>query len=325
MQDFTVITYFTPDFQCFEAGLKDDCRRLGYSIHSHQLEQPFADVIKAFDYKIEFIQEMVQRYRQVLWLDVECRIVRPLPDNWSSPLISIYDSGLSQGYSSGVLMLDETHLEFIKLWHKYAQKYPLYPDDFVLEFLCEATSFEFTKTPLEFYDRKTTCPVARGLWSNENTIVQHPTVNRWPAPMKYRKAFNGRRRNRHRAANSISRQRKSLFYRNFGGDFDEIANMMQWGSDEECRKSDWVFSPQTQQYAPELYWPDFADDYTAKPRTFERSYENFMKKPKGQSFRESAIRRMRLDQRDAQRYNRDQSSNLTFSAVSRLSRFLFRR
>ena len=321
MQDFTVITYFTPDFECFEAGLKEDCKRLGYSIHSHRLGEPFADVNKAFDYKIDFIQQMVQRYHQVLWLDVECRIVRPLPEDWSSPLISIYESGPSSGFSSGVLLLDESHLEFIELWHKYARKYPRYPDDFVLDFLCKATGFEFKQVMLEFYDRDTHCQVARGLWSNPNTIVQHPTINRWPAPMKYRKAFNGRRRNRHTVSESISRQRKALFYRNFGGDFEQVDVVMRSGSAEEYHNSQWVFLPETQRFAPELFWPEFADDYTAKPRSFERSHVNFRKKPRAQSFRDSAIRRMRLEPEEARRYEHIQP---LLSLKERMRRFVFR-
>jgi hypothetical protein len=325
MQDFTVITYFTPDFQCFESGLKEDCRRLGYPIHSHQISHCFDDVIMAFDYKIEFILEMVKQYGQVLWLDVECRIVQPLPVDWTSPLISVYRSGLSNGSSSGVLMLDESHLEFIELWHKYARRYPSYPDDFVLDFLCNETSFEFRTVPLEFYDRCTSSPIARGLWSNEHTIIQHPTLNRWPAPMKYRKAFNGRSRSHRSATDSISRQRKALFYRNFAGDFEQVTLAMQTGSDREYRDSEWVFVSETQRYAPELYWPEFADDYTAKPRSFEQSHENFKKLPRGQSFRESAIQGMRLESQDAQRYCRDGKAVRTGRFVEYLRRLFLRR
>ena len=54
---------------------------------------------------------------------------------FSSPLISTYETGRSRGFSSGVLMLDRSHVAFIDLWMKYARKYPRYPDDFVLDFL----------------------------------------------------------------------------------------------------------------------------------------------------------------------------------------------
>ena len=137
MQEFTVISYFTPDFQCFESGLREDCHRLGYPIHCQGVAENYDDVIQAFDFKISFIKEMVQRYNRILWLDVECRIVRPIPEDWSSPLISTYVSECSRGFSSGVLMLDESQLDLIDLWMKYAHMYPQYPDDFVLDFSLE--------------------------------------------------------------------------------------------------------------------------------------------------------------------------------------------
>ena len=304
MHEFTVISYYTPDFKCFERGLREDCEHFGYPFHCQGLSNSFDDVIQAFDFKIAVIKEMVQRFRRVLWLDVECRIVRPIPDDWSSPLISTYVSGKSQGFSSGVLMLDESQLGLIDLWLKYARKYPQYPDDFVLDFLSNFSKFDFSTVPFEFYDRDTNSPIARGLWKNENTIIQHPTINRWPTPMKYRKAFNGKERKRRTVAESISRQRKALFYRNFPGDFARIDEVMRTGVEIEYHDSGWVFDAVRQRYAPELYWPEHDDDYTMKPRSFEVSWENFKKQPKTQSFRDTAIRRMRLDKIDAQRFGR---------------------
>ena len=323
MQQFTVVTYFTPDFECFAPGLKEDCRTLGYPIHCEGLTERFDDVIQAFDFKISFIREMVKRYGEVLWLDVECRIVKPIPEHWSSPLISTYDTEGSNGFSSGVLMLDESQLDFIDLWMKYAQRYPQYPDDFVLDFLSDCISLDFATVPLEFYDRKTQRPIARGLWKNEHTVIQHPTINRWPEPMRYRKAFNGKERRRRSERESISRQRKSLFYRNFAGDFQSVDEVMHAGIETEYRTADWVFDSVRQLYAPELYWPDFVDDFTSKPRSFEKSWENFNNRPKGQTYRISAIRDMRLDATDAMRYGRSRSSSRS-SLMGRVRRFFTR-
>ncbi len=252
---------------------------------------------------------MVKRYGEILWLDVECRVVKPIPEHWTSPLISTYETGRSNGFSSGVLMLDDSQLEFIDLWIKYAQRYPKYPDDFVLDFLSNSVSFDFMTVPLEFYNRKTTCPVARGLWKNEHTVIQHPTINRWPRPTKYRRAFNGKERRRRSERESVSRQRKGIFYRNFGGDFSSINEVMQFGIESEYHESDWVFDSVRQLYAPKLYWPDVVDDFTSKPRSFETSQENFNKEPKGVAFRTAAIQNMRLDAIDAKRYGRTRSSS----------------
>ena len=299
---FTVITYYTPNFDCFAAGLEEDCRRFNYPLHSQRVPRQFENVIQAFDHKISFIKDMVQRFGRVLWLDVECRIVDPIPNAWSSPLISTYVTGKSQGFSSGVLMLDDSQLDFIDLWFKYAKRYPQYPDDFVLDFLATQVELEFMKVPLEFYDRHTTCPIARGLWRNEHTIIQHPTINRWPDTLQYRKAFNGSERKRRSADELISRQRKAIYFRNFAGDFDRVTQVMHEGTDTEFHYAGWVFDAINQIYAPDLYWPADSDDFTAKPRTFEKSWEYFIKKPKGRSFRNSAIRKMRLDAEDAQQY-----------------------
>lgn len=311
MPDFTVVTYFTPNFECFEPGLREDCLRLNYPFHSHGLAKNYQDVIQAFDYKISFIHEMVQRFDRVLWLDVECRIVRPLPEQWTSPLISTYISGRSQGFSSGVLMLDKSQLDFIEMWMKYAPKYPDYPDDFVLDFLSMVASLDFKTVPLEFYDRDTNCPIARGLWENKHTIIQHPTINRWPEPLKYRKAFNGKERKRRTVSELISRQRKALYYRNFAGDFTSVEQVMQAGIQDEYHESGWVFDAIQQRYAPEMYWAELADDFTAKPRSFQQSWANFNKKPKGTAFRDRAIRAMRLDAQDAKKHGRAKAIDQT--------------
>ncbi|MAD80754.1 MAG: hypothetical protein QGG71_24125 [Pirellulaceae bacterium] len=319
MQPFTVVTYFTPKFACFAPGLQEDCRRLGYRIHCEDLAEEFDDLIQAFDFKISYIRQMVRRFGTILWLDVECRIVKPIPGDWSSPLISSYQTGKSQGFSSGVLMLDGSQLEFIDLWMKYAQRYPQYPDDFVLDFLANSVSLDLATVPLEFYDRQTRCQVARGLWKNEHTVVQHPTINRWPEPTEYRRAFNGRERNRRSELESIARQRKGIFYRNFGGDFAIIDDLMRAGVQTEYHDAQWVFDSVHKLFAPEQYWPEFADDFTSKPRSFEKSRENFNKKPKGNAFRTAAIRRMHLDANDVQRYGQSNS----FGNLSRQVRRFF--
>lgn len=301
MCDFTVVTYFTPKFACFASELQRDCDAFGYPFHGEALDAEFDDLIKAFDFKIAYVRRMVQRYGQVLWLDAECRVVKPIPQDWSAPLISTYQTDRSRGFSSGVLMLDDGQQWVIDLWLKYAKKYPQYPDDFVLDFLSRKVPLDFATIPLEFYDRSTSCPVARGLWQNEFTVIQHPTINRWPAPASYRNAFNGKR-GRRSAREAISRQRKGIFFRNFASDFAAVEARMRSGTESEFHVSGWVFDAVQQRYAPELYWPSLADDYTSKPRTFAKSKENFNRKTRGRSFRETAMQKMRLDAADAKRF-----------------------
>ena len=197
-------------------------------------------------------------------------------------------------------MFDERHLEMIDLWLKYAIKYPRYPDDFVLDFLANAVGLDFYQVPLEFYDRDTTHPVARGLWENDHTIIQHPTINRWREPIKYRKAFNGNPWSRRSHREVVSRQRKAIFYRNFGGDFESLQKRMELGQESEFRESGWVFDSIEQRYAPDLYWPDCPDDYTTKPRSFAKSRDAFYQQPHAKkSYRTLAKQRMRLNSIDA--------------------------
>lgn len=302
MAEFTVITCFTPQFDHLVEGLRRDCERLGYALHCERIAEEFGNLIQAFDFKISFIRRMVDELGCVLWLDAECRIVSPIPESWSSPLISTYEVGAARGFSSGVLMLDRSQRELIALWEKYAQKYPAYPDDFVLDFLAASVSMSFSCVPFEFYDRGTSHAVARGMWQNQHTIVQHPTINRWPDPIRYRNAFRGRQRSRHTRDETVSRQRKGLFYRNFGGDFSEVDRIMAEERETECRYADWVFDGIMKRYAPACYWPSLADDFTSKPRSFEVSRQNFADRPAGRSYRKCAIRRMRLDADDARRY-----------------------
>lgn len=297
--DFTVITYFTPDFAGFLEGLSEDCQRLCYPLHAHACPQSFENLIAAFDYKIEFIRKAIEQFGRVLWLDVECRIDRPIPSDWNSPLISCYESGTSAGFSSGVLMLDPDQLPLVELWSRYAQKYPRFPDDFVLDFLATRVEMPFHTVPFEFYDRQTTCSIARGEWLNEHTIIRHPTTNRWLQPLRYREAFNGRRREKRAASEMLERARKTIFYRNFAGDFDVVDREMTAGQHSEFRYAEWVFDTQLRYYAPERFWPDAKADFTTRPHGFQASWEQFQDPPARKSFRQQAISQMRLSRDDA--------------------------
>lgn len=295
---FAVVTYFTPDFAMFVDGLREDCERLSYPLHAHACPTNFENVIEAFDYKIGLIQDAIQSFGQILWLDVECRIDKPVPNEWRSPLISCYSSGTSHGLSSGVLMLDSRQLPLVNLWNRYARKYPKYPDDFVLDFLASQLELPFKTIPFEFYDRQTTARIARGEWNNENTIIRHPSTNRWPCPLRYRKAFGGSRRDRRSRDETIARQRKSIYFRNFPGDFVIVEQVMNEGMESEFRYAGWIFDAREQTFAPELFWPQLASEFAARPHTFEESWKRFLEPPDSRSFREDAIRKMKLSRKD---------------------------
>jgi len=295
---FTVVTYFTPDFSGFLEGLREDCTRFGYPLQAHACSRNFDNVIQAFDYKIEFIREAIRKYDRVLWLDVECRIDQPVPADWQSPLISCYSSGTSQGLSSGVLMLDTRQLWFVDLWSRYAGKYPDYPDDFVLDFLASQIGLPFRTVPFEFYDRETECSIARGEWKNAHTVIRHPTTNRWTQPLRYRRAFNGSGRERRTDQEITARQRKAIFFRNFAGQFSVVDRVMNAGLDSKFHYADWVFDAREQMFAPAMFWPEFRSEFLARPRTCAQSWEWFCNPPSRPTFREQALRKMRLTRQD---------------------------
>ena len=294
---FTVVTYHTPDFRHFVTGLAADCARHGYTFYCEETKSNYQNLIHAFDHKIGFLQRMVKKFGTVLWLDVECRIVLPVPQGWQSPLITSYEICGEQGLSSGVLMLGEEHLPFLSLWEKYAKKYPRFPDDFVLDFLTNAIDYPFQTVPFEFHDRSTTSPVVRGQWKNQSTILQHPTINRWPDPLKYRRAFNGPQRMKQQQ-NLIARQRKYLYFRNFSGDFEEVMQVMESGENQWWEYADWIFSPVDWTYAPAFYWPQQAEQFNVKPFTFQKAVQQKDEQPPRTRFRSVAIGRMTLDRTD---------------------------
>ena len=51
-----------------------------------------------------------------------------------------------------------------------------------LAFNAAVTAFNVSLTTplLEYSDRGTTAEITRGLWRNEHTIINHPTIHHWP-------------------------------------------------------------------------------------------------------------------------------------------------
>ena len=152
MSKFTVISFYTPDFACFASDIIADCKKFNYSYDIREVD--YSDtLVDVWDRKVEFIGECIERHGSVLWLDVECRIINPIPDNWTSPLTSTFPMGKSDPVSTGLLWLDSNHLPLVKVWAKHARKYPDLPDDFVLEFLLREYDLPFTYIETEFFDR----------------------------------------------------------------------------------------------------------------------------------------------------------------------------
>jgi hypothetical protein len=293
---FTVISFFTPDFAHFACDLRADCERFGYPCRIEEVAEA-GSLTETWDRKVEFIGESIRRLGTVLWLDVECRLLAPIPVDWAAPLTSTFPMGNSRPVSTGVLMLDRSHLPLMEVWGRHARKHADLPDDFVLEFLLGQYDLPFTFVETEFFDRRTPAQIVRGQWETEGTIVQHPTINRWPDPMRYARTFNGPKGRSVDADPEmrVARKRKSLFWRNFGGDFEEVERMMASDSEQEHVLNGWVFDPAQQEYAPLPYWPSMPEIFGVKPLTRAKFREHAGKGFQENPFRRKVLRSMRLE------------------------------
>ena len=296
---FTVVSYCTPAFRHFALGLEGDCRRFGYPFHLHEVDREFERLIQAFDYKIEFLQKAVEQFGDILWLDVECRLTRPIPEQWKPPLVSVYRAGKKWCHSTGVLMLGIKDFPILELWHKYAKRYDV-PDDFVLDFLHQKSLFSLNQVEVEFLGREAAAPVVRGQWNNQHTIIQHPTVNRWVDPLKYGNAFSGRGNLNQSEQAAVSKKRKKIYYRNFGGEYARVEQWMCSDRMDEILDSGWVFHPKTGRYSPEIHWPDHADNFRVKPFSRALFARQFSQDIRRGEYRRKVISRMRLDSQDCE-------------------------
>ena len=302
MSKFTVISFYTPDFACFASDIIADCKKFNYSYDIREVD--YSDtLVDVWDRKVEFIGECIERHGSVLWLDVECRIINPIPDNWTSPLTSTFPMGKSDPVSTGLLWLDSSHLPLVKVWAKHARKYPELPDDFVLEFLLREYDLPFTYIETEFFDRLKNSQIVRGQWQCEGLIVQHPTINRWPSPTKYHLAFNGEDLSSDPdPVMRIARKRKVLYWRNFGGDFDKVESIMNSGCDETYEIDEWVFHPASHHYAPKQYWDSEPEMFGVKPLSLKKFLDRNMGGFEENLFRKKMLKIMRLSKEEKSIY-----------------------
>ena len=295
MSNFTIISFFTPDFTHFAEDLKADCERFGYPHYIVEVNKA-GSLIDTWDRKVEFIHDAINQLGTVLWLDVECRLLAPIPPEWTPPLISTFSMGNSNPVSSGVLLLDPSYLPLVKVWSRHARINTELPDDYVFDFLLSQYDLPFNFVKTDFFNRDTESQIVRGQWSTPSTIIQHPTINRWPNPLNYSLAFNGKalRADENEAAKR-ARKRKYIYWRNFGGDFEVIDELMTTDEDSVHELNNWVFHPATQQYAPVQYWKAQPEIFGVKPLTLAQFQKNTEKGFSKNPFRAKALNRMRLE------------------------------
>jgi len=295
LSKFTIISFYTPDFSHFAKDLRADCEHFGYQFEIVEIPES-QSLVGTWDRKVEYIGNALKRLGPVLWLDVECRLRSPIPENWAPPLTSTFPMGKSRPVSTGVLLLDPSHIPLVEVWIRHAHKATDLPDDYVLEFILSQYELPFTFVETEFFDRQKPAQIVRGQWMAEGVVIQHSTINRWPNPVRYSEVFNGKneRSSDVNFESRAARKRKTLFWRNFGGDFGKVDEIMSSEGDAEHELNEWVFHPASKQYAPVQYWDTHPEFFPVKPLTREAFYEHTGRGFQINPFRENAIRRMRL-------------------------------
>jgi hypothetical protein len=247
---FTVIGWASGPYKLLFEGLRSDCQRLGYPVHLYELDQEYSSLVKAWCNHPKIIRRGIEDFGTVLFLDIECRIVAPIPDHWRPPLVAVRRPGQKFWirYNTGTVMADESCLPWVDAWiraidawemaHLGPEDYVHWPGDLCDELaLAAALAALGTRvhTPeLEYVDRSTDAEIVRGLWKNRHTIVQHPTIHHWPKeddPMECKK----------------------LFVQNFAGDPGAAEPIMAI-ADGTVERDGWIFDTGKGLYAPAEYW-----------------------------------------------------------------------
>lgn len=247
---FTVISWCTQSYKHLADGLRQDCQRLGYPFFLYQIEEEYPNLVKAWCNHPKIIKRGVEEFGTVLFLDVECRIVRPVPDHWRAPLVSVREppQGFWIKYNTGTVMADRDCLPWLEAWIHIIESWDManlaedvyirWPNDICdeLAFSAAVTALRVAlNTPqLEYLNRHSRAEIARGLWKNEYTVIQHPTIHHWP---KEQDAV----------------ECKKLFVQNYGGDPQEIEGLFS-SRNGTLELHGWLFDTTSRAYAPRDYW-----------------------------------------------------------------------
>ena len=248
--EFTVICWSTDSYKHLADGLREDCERLDYPFHLYHINENYKSIVRAWNNHPKIIKRGIGDFGTVLFLDIECRILKPIPKHWKAPLISVRNPQQKFWikYNTGTMLADEKCISFIDTWLDIIDRWEmdkLEPNDFIhwpgdicdeLAFnaALAACGFKVSTVKLEYIDRTGEAEISRGCWCNEHTIIQHPTIHHWP---KENDPF----------------ECKKLFWQNYPGNPEEAARI--WESNKRLvQTNSWVFDIATKRYGPEEYW-----------------------------------------------------------------------
>lgn len=261
-EPFTCIAWASGPYKALFSGLRSDCERFGYPCHLYEIDANYTSLVKAWCNHPHIIRQGVKDFGRVLYLDVECRIVASIPPSWRAPLVSVRwpEQKFWIRYNTGTVMADESCLPWLDAWIRIIDDWDLgslgpddhvhWPGDLCDELALSAALGAFgvrVQTPrLAYTERDTGAEIARGLWRNKHTIIQHPTQHHWPKE-------------------NDPVECKKLFVQNYPGDPSEAHALLTSGTHGETRRHGWAFDAQTQTYGPEEFWPHHARDWHHGP------------------------------------------------------------
>jgi len=246
----TIISWCTPSYKYLANGLRQDCQRLGYRFHLYEIEREYSNLVKAWCNHPEIIKRGVEEFGTILFLDVECRIIRPIPAHWQAPLVSMRNpaQGFWITYNTGTVMADPGCFPWLNAWIRIIKDWDManlsentyihWPND-----ICDELAFHAAvsaldvklNTPLlEYLDRSSRAEIARGLWKNKYTVIQHPTLQHW-------------------IKEKNPEECKKLFVQNYPANIAQVYRILP-KSKQRLELNGWTFDPESRMYAPNEYW-----------------------------------------------------------------------
>lgn len=259
-QKFTCIAWASGPYKAMFRNLRADCERFGYPSHLYEIDEDYSSLLQAWCNHPRIIRKGVEEFGTVLYLDVECRIVAPIPQSWRAPLVSIRwpEQKFWIRYNSGTVMADESCIPWLDAWIRVIDEWKMgelaredhvhWPGDLCDELALAAALGAFgvaVHTPrLEYVNRHSDAEIARGLWRNEHTVIQHPTQHHW------RKEFD-------------AVECKKLFVQNYSGDPLDAESFFAGERDLHSQHG-WIFDAKRRLYGPEEFWPEHARHWVSE-------------------------------------------------------------
>ncbi len=203
MQNLKIYIYGTKYFiDHYATGLISDCERLGYDLTVGIV--PDADTFSHINHYIH--REMVRVVRQstpndrILFLDPECRIVRPIPEDWiqdERPILSYkiasgqtdinryeYGHTLHGPIQMQPIFLTQRDSDWIQWWYDVSmagsdeERNVFVPHELFLEL---AVKYNKVDAHIEYcvYNRDWQQPhrIVKGSFVTEDTIITHPDIH----------------------------------------------------------------------------------------------------------------------------------------------------